>query len=71
MHEYALAQALVEQVERDAQARRWRNPCTMDYRVRPAHETRRTRVMKTDTEINQPDDPKDDIACHRRDSSRS
>jgi hypothetical protein len=38
---------------------------------RPAHETRRARVMETGTEINQPDEPKEDIACHRRESSRS
>ena len=31
MHEDSLAQALVEQVERDPNARRWRIPCTMDY----------------------------------------
>ena len=31
MHEYSLAEALVEQVERDAHAGRWRNPCRMDH----------------------------------------
>jgi ribosomal protein S12 methylthiotransferase accessory factor YcaO len=71
MHEYALAQALVEQVERDAHARRWRSRCTMDYRARPAHEARWARVMETGTEINQTDEAKEDIACDRRESSQS